>query len=78
MDRDGDGHVSLDEKAVHFESVWRAETRAGSLVEFEPRYEAMVKWGISVSADEVAQVRNGEDFDHLIATALERRTDTPI
>eukprot|EP01047_Picozoa_sp_COSAG01_P139066 COSAG01_NODE_69803_length_260_cov_0.807453_1_plen_67_part_01 len=41
MDRDGDGYVSLDEKAVHFESVWRAETRAGSLVEFEPRYEAM-------------------------------------
>jgi hypothetical protein len=41
MDRDGDGYVSLGEKAVHFESVWRAETRAGSLVEFEPRYEAM-------------------------------------
>jgi hypothetical protein len=53
-------------------------TYARALAHRQPRYEAMVKWGISVSADEVAQVRNGEDFDHLIATALERRTDTPI
>jgi hypothetical protein len=53
-------------------------TYARALAHRQPRYEAMVKWGISVSADEVAQVRNGEDFDHLIATALERRTETPI
>jgi hypothetical protein len=53
-------------------------TYARALAHRQPRYEAMVKWGISVSADEVAQVRNGADFDHLIATALERRTDTPI
>ncbi|KNX42522.1 hypothetical protein ROTO_08240 [Roseovarius tolerans] len=53
-------------------------TYARALAHRLPRYEAMVKWGISVSADEVAQVRNGADFDHLIATALERRTDTPI
>jgi len=53
-------------------------TYARALAHRLPRYEAMVKWGISVSADEVAQVRNGEDFDHLIATALERRTEAPI
>jgi hypothetical protein len=40
MDRDGDGYVSLGEKTVHFESVWRAETGRRQLVEFEPRYEA--------------------------------------
>ncbi|GAW33889.1 hypothetical protein RA2_00934 [Roseovarius sp. A-2] len=53
-------------------------TYARALAHRQPRYEAMIKWGISVSADEVAQIRNGADFDHLIATALERRTDTPI
>jgi hypothetical protein len=53
-------------------------TYARALAHRQPRYERMVKWGISVSADEVAQVRNGADFEHLIATALERRTDTPI
>ena len=53
-------------------------TYARALAHRQPRYEAMVKWGVSVSADEVAQIRNGTDFYHLIATALERRTDTPI
>jgi hypothetical protein len=38
----------------------------------------MVKWGVSVSANEVAAVKNAQDFEGLIATALERRAATPI
>lgn len=45
---------------------------AKALAHRKPRYEAMAKWGITVSADEVGQLRSAEDFDHLVATALER------
>ena len=38
----------------------------------QPRYEAMAKWGVTVTADEVAQVRSAADVDSLIAQALER------
>ena len=38
----------------------------------QPRYEAMARWGVTVSADEVAMVRNPEDFDDLIARAIDR------
>ncbi len=39
----------------------------------QPRYEAMSKWGVSVSADEMAKVKSTDDFNNLIASALERR-----
>ena len=39
----------------------------------QPRYAAMARWGITVSADEVAQVRSAADVDALICCALERR-----
>ena len=39
----------------------------------QPRYEAMSKWGVSVTADEMAAVKSAEDFNNLIASALERR-----
>jgi hypothetical protein len=53
-------------------------TYARALAHRQPRYEAMVKWGVSVSANEVAAVKNAQDFEGLIATALERRAATPI
>ncbi|MBC7181832.1 MAG: ATPase [Roseovarius sp.] len=53
-------------------------TYARALAHRQPRYEAMVKWGVSVSANEVAAVKSAQDFEALIATALERRAATPI
>jgi hypothetical protein len=38
-----------------------------------PRYRAMAQWGVSVTADEVVQVKTPEDFTALIGTALDRR-----
>jgi hypothetical protein len=38
-----------------------------------PRYAAMARWGVTVTADEVAQVRSAADVDALIAQALDRR-----
>jgi hypothetical protein len=35
-----------------------------------PRYAAMAKWGVTVSADDVAQVKSPEDFTALIAASL--------
>ena len=42
----------------------------------QPRYEAMATWGVTVTADEVAQVRSATDVDSLIAAAIERRAAT--
>ena len=39
-----------------------------------PRYQAIAdKWGAAISADEVAKVRTAEDFNMLIAAALDKR-----
>jgi len=38
----------------------------------QPRYAAMARWGITVTAEEVAQVKTPTDFDDMIATALDR------
>lgn len=38
-----------------------------------PRYRAMAKWGVSVTADEVSQVKSPDDFTALIATAIDRK-----
>ncbi|MEM8775013.1 MAG: ATPase [Pseudomonadota bacterium] len=37
-----------------------------------PRYEAMAKWGITVTAEDVASVEGAHGFEMLIANALER------
>ena len=42
----------------------------------QPRYEAMARWGITVTAEEVAEVKSPSDFDALIAAALDRRDPT--
>ena len=38
----------------------------------QPRYEAMARWGITVTAQEVEEVKTPSDFDQLIARALDR------
>jgi len=39
----------------------------------QPRYAAMARWGVTVTADEVAQVRDAAGFTTLVSRALERR-----
>ena len=49
-------------------------TYARALAHRQPRYQAMAQgWGITVTAEEVAQVRTPSDFDSLIAAAIDRR-----
>ena len=43
----------------------------------QPRYEAMARWGVTVTAEEVAAVKTPSDFDALISRALDRRADAP-
>lgn len=47
-------------------------TYAQALAHRQPRYAAMAKWGVSVTAQEVAEVASSSDFDHLIARAIAR------
>jgi hypothetical protein len=49
-------------------------TYARALAHRQPRYEAMARWGVTVTADEVAALKDEADFDALVAAALERRT----
>ncbi|MEL7282106.1 MAG: ATPase [Pseudomonadota bacterium] len=53
-------------------------TYARALAHRKPRYEAMMKWGVSVTADDVAMIETPHDFETLIATALERRAQTSM
>ena len=39
----------------------------------QPRYAAMARWGVTVTAEEVAGVTTPAGFDNLIARALDRR-----
>jgi hypothetical protein len=48
-------------------------TYARALAHRQPRYEAMARWGVTVTAEEVAQVRDLDGFTDLIALALHRR-----
>ncbi len=50
-------------------------TYARALAHRQPRYAAMAKWGITVTAEQVARVKDAADLHALIATALEG-TDT--
>lgn len=45
-------------------------TYARALAHRQPRYEAMAKWGITVTADEVAALKTDADFDALVAGKL--------
>ena len=49
-------------------------TYARALAHRQPRYAAMAdKWGVRVCAEAVAQVETPQDFDNLIAQALEEK-----
>ncbi|MES2915974.1 MAG: ATPase [Pseudomonadota bacterium] len=48
-------------------------TYARALAHRQPRYAAMAEWGVTVTAEEVAAVRNVADFDALIASSIDRR-----
>ena len=45
-------------------------TYAQALAHRQPRYEAMSRWGVTVTADQVAQLRSEDDFVDLIAGTL--------
>lgn len=47
-------------------------TYARALAHRQPRYAAMARWGVTVTAEEVADVRSVADFDALIARAIDR------
>ena len=46
-------------------------TYASALAHRQPRYEAMAKWGITVSAAQIAALSCPDDFDDLISATLE-------
>lgn len=47
-------------------------TYARALAHRQPRYESMARWGVTVTANEVANLKSAKEFDHLIAQAIER------
>ena len=47
-------------------------TYARALAHRQPRYEAMARWGVTVTADEVAALASDQDFEDLIARAIDR------
>jgi hypothetical protein len=48
-------------------------TYARALAHRQPRYAAMARWGVTVSAIDVQDVKTPADFDHLIAATLDQR-----
>ncbi|MEO0358139.1 MAG: ATPase, partial [Pseudomonadota bacterium] len=46
-------------------------TYARAMAHREPRYAAMAKWGLTVTADDIANVTTPQDFETLIARTLE-------
>jgi hypothetical protein len=48
-------------------------TYARALAHRQPRYAAMARWGVTVTAEDVGAVRTPDAFDALIARALEDR-----
>lgn len=49
-------------------------TYARALAHRQPRYDAMADWGITLTADEVSGVNTADQFEALVANALELRT----
>ncbi|MGC3937127.1 ATPase [Roseobacter sp. EG26] len=45
-------------------------TYARALAHRQPRYEAMSRWGVTVTADQVAALKSPQDFEDLIAGCL--------
>ncbi len=51
-------------------------TYARALAHRQPRYAAMANWGVTITAEDVAQVKTPADFDDLIARVLDQRDIT--
>ncbi|NUB43333.1 ATPase [Fertoebacter nigrum] len=51
-------------------------TYARALAHRQPRYAAMARWGVTVTAEDVGALRDAAGFTDLIATALETRSET--
>lgn len=49
-------------------------TYAQALAHRQPRYEAMARWGVTVTADQIASVQDAQGFDTLIANAIAERS----
>ncbi len=47
-------------------------TYARALAHRQPRYAAMARWGVTVTAEEVGDVSTTQDFDALMARAIDR------
>lgn len=47
-------------------------TYARALAHRQPRYAAMARWGVTVTAEEVGEVSTTQDFDALMARAIDR------
>ena len=47
-------------------------TYARALAHRQPRYAAMARWGVTVTAEEVGAVATTQDFDTLMARAIDR------
>ncbi len=47
-------------------------TYARALAHRQPRYAAMARWGVTVTAEEVGTVGSAHDFDALMAKAIDR------
>lgn len=52
-------------------------TYASALAHRQPRYGAMAKWGVRVTAAQIASLGDAAGFDDLIAQALEMRASQP-
>ncbi|MBK4217816.1 ATPase [Paracoccus caeni] len=50
-------------------------TYARALAHRQPRYEAMARRGVTITAEEVAEVKTPDDFTDLIARAIDRKED---
>ena len=69
---DYQAETGTDEGSVNPDDFVRW-TYARALDHRQPRYAAMAKRGVTVTADEVAQVTDAQSFDAMIARALEAR-----
>jgi hypothetical protein len=46
-------------------------TYAQALAHRQPLYQGMARWGVTVTADQIAQVKTPQDFNQLIEHSLE-------
>jgi hypothetical protein len=66
------GETGQTESSVNPDAFIRW-TYARALAHRQPRYAAMAKWGITVHPESVASVASAEDFNDVIAKALEEQ-----